>query len=753
MVMPQDQPKPVSSKSVSAHLLSALGSANLLVAGVRSWIGMSGWAVLAALIITLLCQIPAQQIFDVGRNDAGIEQGFADPEVGLAGSDGMVRRLTPVAALRLPQIGAPATVTLRWYAAAGTPLWVQVNDHPPVQWIARGEWVEQTVVISGGWWKAVDVVVRLTAPTATEPIWLDQVIVRATPPVWPYPAQVGYAALIGALASRLLVSRPRWQPLVAVISYGGVWLLLYRLSPYPLLYLPPVTAASLMAGWLIWRWPTFSTRWPRWATPGLVGVGMVLWIAWLWPAMQAHVTLVRPGVENDFRVFATRDTLATIFQADGFYNLGYPLLLWLVRPLTHDNPFLAARLIGLISGGLLIGAGYLLARCMLGSGPALLAASILALSGLVTQYSLLIGSDMPFAVAFTLAVAVILRIRSDSPWGMSLAAGMLAGAAFLLRHPGLLVALWGAVILWWLADRRAVMVFTLGWILAAAPQLIVNTVQTGQPLFNQQAKNIWLAVYANTDWGRWYEAPNDISLAEVVSRDPLRFFTNWSRNFIGFIGAGAEDVSEFGRAEQLRLLGWPANWLAIGGLALASWQAWYRKVDRRWLAIIALIGLYVAVIAMAFILPRFFLPLAPLYAVAAAWLSTRLWQSQRQLVAGALALIVILAPGPITTVNTVLGAQPADEVAAVALVQQVVPGQDARVVAAIPDRLPLAKYSAIAHLITDRVPVTVTSAQLQALTADYLLWDNAQGSPPVSDPDRQRIGDGRFSLYTISPGR
>lgn len=101
--------------------------------------------------------------------------------------------------------------------------------------------------------------------------------------------------------------------------------------------------------------------------------------------------------------------------------------------------------------------------------------------------------------------------------------------------------------------------------LAASPQLTVNILQTGQPLFNQQAKNIWLAVYANTDWSRWNEVPNSITLHEVIGRDPLRFLGNWGRNVIGFIGAGAEDVSEFGRADQLRLLGWPVNWLSHWG--------------------------------------------------------------------------------------------------------------------------------------------------------------------------------------------
>ncbi|MGC8799543.1 MAG: glycosyltransferase family 39 protein [Chloroflexus sp.] len=708
-----------------------------------------GWATVAVLIITLLGQLPMQTTFDIGRTDAAVVQGFGEPETGDPSSDGMVRRALPTAALRIPHVGAPATLTIRWMAPAGTPVLIAVNDEAPIQLLARGGWEEHSFTITSGWRKAFDLVVRITTPAPTASVWLDRVTLTATPPLWPYPAQLGYAALIGALIGSLLAQRPRWQPLIAIGGYGLLWLVLYRISSYPIRYLPAITVVMLGAIWFVWRWPQLATYWPPAVTP-LLAVGVAVgWMIWLIPAMQAHVTLARPGVENDFRVFATRDTIATIFQADGFYNLGYPLLLWLVRPLTFDNPFLAGRLIALISGGLLIGGSYLLARCFLAPAPALLTTVFLAWSGMVVQYGLLVGSDMPFAVAFTFAVALTLHAGRSSTGWMAVLAGVLAGFAFLIRHPGMLLLVWGAATLWYLNRRRAAFLFVLGFGLAAAPQLVVNTVQTGQPLFNQQAKNIWLAVYANTDWQRWDEVPNSISLLEVVGRDPIRFFTNWSRNIVGFLGAGAEDVSEFGRADQLRLLGWPTNWLAIGGLVVGGWLAWHKRTDRCWLALLALIGLYVAAISVAFILPRFWLPLVPLYAVAAAWALTHLLNRPRSLLAAGLGLIVLLWPGPQMAVSAVLTAQPSDETGAVALVQQTITTSGARVVAAIPDRLPLVKYSAIAHLITERVPLTVTFAELQALHADYVLWDNAQGEPPLPTPNQRRIGDGRFTLYRV----
>ena len=715
-----------------------------------------GWACLAGIVIVLLYQAPVRRTFDIGGNDAGVVQGFAEPErfptSEGSGFDGLVRRVLPTAALRFPQLGTPAAVTMRWLAPTGVPVVVQINDELRVQLVAQGQWEEQTVVLTGGWRKAFDTVVRITSPAADQ-ILLDRIEITVLPPVWPHPAQLLYAGLVGVLCGVLFAGQPRWQPVLTIVGYGIGWLLLYRDSPYPLIYLPPISVAVLGAATLVRYWPIVVTRWPQWATPWLVVCLIGSWVSWLLPAMQAHVTLARPGVENDFRVFATRDTLSTIFQADGFYNLGYPLLLWLVRPFTHDNPFLAARLIALVSGGILIGAGYWLARCFLTPTPSLLAAGFLALSGLVTQYSLLVGSDMPFAALMTLAVAVTLRVNTRTHAALALFGGALAGAAFLLRHPGLILLLWGGITVWYSAGWRMAILFGTGFVLAASPQLTVNILQTGQPLFNQQAKNIWLAVYANTDWSRWNEVPNSITLHEVIGRDPLRFLGNWGRNVIGFIGAGAEDVSEFGRADQLRLLGWPVNWLAIGGLVIAGWLAWQKRADRRWFAISGLIGVYVVVIATAFILPRFFLPLAPLYAVAAAWAMQQLWRGQRQLLIATLIIAILLSVGPGAAVQAVLSAQPPDEVAAVALVRQSLPTDNVSIVAAIPDRLPLAKYSAIAHLIKFRVPVTVTANELQAIAADYLLWDQAQGAPPIPESERHRIGEGRFVLYAMRGGR
>ena len=151
----------------------------------------------------------------------------------------------------------------------------------------------------------------------------------------------------------------------------------------------------------------------------------------------------------------------------------------------------------------------------------------------------------------------------------------------LFRSPGILLLPFGVFALLWMRReaREArgkpstfhALVFAFAFSIAAAPQVVVNLRDTGHPLYNQQAKNVWLAVYGDSDWGRWNEVSNDVSLTDVILEDPGRFVGAWWTHLRAFIGSGAETADDAGRASQLRLLAFPANWLAVIGLA--GWLA------------------------------------------------------------------------------------------------------------------------------------------------------------------------------------
>jgi len=312
------------------------------------------------------------------------------------------------------------------------------------------------------------------------------------------------------------------------------------------------------------------------------------------------------------------------------------------------------------------------------------------------------------------------------------------------------------------------LVFTLAFLITISPQLAVNTLDTGQPLYNQQAKNVWLCVYGSCDWGHWDEAPNSVTMGEIVLRAPDRVLANWWANVRGFFATGAEDTSEFGRAIQFRFLSFPANWLAIGGLLawlVLSFQRIrqgyqetrrqrYRQAELGSVSpalplltslslLLVWIGIYVLTVSIGISLPRFFLPLAPIYSIAAAWTITRLGPAtddrptphvsrNAQLIA-AILLLLFLWGGFAAGAGYVLGNQPSDEAAAARLVQATLrPGE--RLIVQVSPRISIGKYSAIAHLVTSG-------------GGGYLLAQG--GTQPAGSTIVQAVG--QYTLYRLTP--
>lgn len=796
---------------------------------------------LGASLILLLYQVPATHVVDSGGYDAAYVQGFYDPQYAdtpggsqdyVQGSDGSVRWSRDQSFLVFPQAGLPATVNLRLRG------WREDVPPPAVRVLLNGqdilatlqtsqEWQDYPIVITGGLGKVSDVVLELRSQTAALPdegrtvgVLLDRATLRveAGPGglITPYPAQVIGGALVLALLWVWLdsVGRGSWRTrLLSAPVLGGVFLLLYRLQPplypYPLRGLFPTLLLLLLALLVLRHMPPLLEHHPL-LLDGAALLVVLLWSGALLLAAHDHLTLSVPGVEKDFRVFATRtDSLDGVLQADGFYNLGYPFVLWLVRPLTAGNVFLAARLVAVASGALFLASGWWLARGILAQEPdtadtvvqcggALLVVLVLALNPLSVEYALYIGSDMPFAALVTLSLALFVWGTQPARPGASVVllvlAGVAAGCAFLVRHPGLVLLLWGIISCSLLRARRdteqqhtflhkfsslatPALPFVAGFVLAALPQLVVNTLDTGQPLYSQQAKNIWLAVYGDVDWGRWNEVPDTIGLRDVVLHDPPRFLRNWWSNVVAFTGSGAEDTSEFGQALHLRLLAWPANWLAVvgvGGWLMATFApARQRRTAARrcsfpiTLTLLLFAALYVLVVCTAFVLPRFFLPLAPISAAAAGWAVVALvrWhQAQSRLsrttawslLLAGFVLLFLLHDSVRVGTRFVLDHQPEDERAAVRLVLDSLPPGEQAVTHISPD-VPIAKYSAAAHLLLPLPTAPDMGAALvlaQAQGISYLLWDEQAGQPPLPDPQAACVGStGRYGLYRLATSR
>ncbi len=776
-------------------------------------------AIIGALFAILVYQIPATHSVDIGGYDAGYVLGFHDPDRAtsaapayLVGSNGMARWSRSESYLIFPQAGLPAQIRLRLRGnpnAQSTPVTIFMNGLAADHFSVGSDWQEHTIPVTGGLLKSDDVLVTIQAPalpisaedSRRVGVLLDQATYTTdSAPILPYPSQVIYAAiaawLLWLLVAPVLHGSPWWPFTLGLVLLMLVFLFCYRLQPFypfPLRGLLPTICLGLLAV-LIIRHAADLVR-VRALANWVALLGIVLWTIFILILAQDHLVLSVPGVEKDFRVFATRSTLDQIFHADGFYNLGYPLLLWLVQPFSERSSFLAARLVAAYSAALFLLAFWSIASRRLGSGSALVAVATLGLSPFVAQYALYLGSDMPFAALCVLSLAFLDRIVDDQYkqiqpmknhyWACA-AAGIMAGLAFLVRHPGIVLVLVGWVMLfiqlWPMMKGRAISrpytaephlytiigrriaIFTICFAIAIVPQLVVNLRDTGQLFYNQQSKNIWLAVFGDGDWGRWSEAANTITLTEVFLQDPPRFWVNVSGNLRAFIGTGAEDTSEFGRAIQLRLLGFPANWLAVAGLCGWLWLlVQRRRAALAHIPITLLIWsmLYIPAIAIGFALPRFFLPIAPLYALAAAWALAQvagrsggarlhmglaiiliwlLWGS-----AGGGAAYVLRDADP----GDPAPGQPAATLAMARLaLGTLAPGERLLVRVPLDDEagLALAKYSAISHRAI-APPTTDDPPALRASGATLLIWSERLGAPPSIGP---AIGQsGPYTLYRI----
>lgn len=723
---------------------------------------------LAVLLLIVAYQLPARHFVDLGGWDAAYTQGFPDRRV--TADDGLTARtVAGEAFLIFPQVGLPARFTLDARSEDGAPHQLQLllNGAPlPGAWTVTDA-PRVSVGIASGLTKPQDVV--LTVRT-DGPLLLDSATFETAGwPILPYPVPLALGALAAALLAPLLALRwPRRAVPVAAGAVALAVLLFYRLQlpySYPLRLLLPGLVAVLVGVWLV-----RTAEHPRWRVLGSPLVALALiggWCAAMFWQSRAHGVLALPGVEADFRVFALRSAHLTgsfpggtvdpaldgVLRADGFYNLGYPALLWLVRPFTSDNPFLAARVVAVLAGAALLMGGWLLARRLLGPLLAVLVLALLALTPMVNQYALSLGTDMPFAACCVLALAALIagerrttpNRRANAIWVL---AGALAGLAFLMRHPGLLLLPSGWLVLAWRwRNWRSSVVFTAAFLLMVMPQVLVNTIQTGQPLFSWQAKNIWSAVYTGGDFSRWQEAPNDISLLQVLLRDPARFAANWAANVRAFLGAGGEDTSEFGRAVQLRLLAFPANWLALGGLLGWLWKMRWRRAQAGLVVLAGWAVAYALFVSVGLSNDRFYLPLVPVYALAAVWALARCAPRPMMLTGAALVLLALVSGGFRTGTQSVLARQNADEAAAVALLARTLAPGERFVVCVEADGgcaySALGKYSAVAHRAAE-TPQQATAAALRGTGAEYLLWRG--GAAPAGTPTATARA---FTLYRL----
>lgn len=175
---------------------------------------------------------------------------------------------------------------------------------------------------------------------------------------------------------------------------------------------------------------------------------------------------------------------------------------------------------------------------------ALVASGLLVLHPFFRFQTLQEGTDM-LAAGLQLMALTILFVDSAksvrATKNASIAAGAVLGGAFLIRYTTLVFLPIAAIYLGvrdWKAKRRLVVSLGLllgAFIIVALPQLLASAVVEGNPVYNEQAKNVWFGIHGNFNWTEnWGRIPADVSFAQIVREDPLGILSHWANEISRF---------------------------------------------------------------------------------------------------------------------------------------------------------------------------------------------------------------------------
>ncbi|MFM7679390.1 MAG: hypothetical protein ACKO83_11140, partial [Roseiflexaceae bacterium] len=332
------------------------------------------------------------------------------------------------AAVILPQIASPMTVTLRVFSPIPKTLVISVNDGSTVvQQPVRAAWQDVAFQIVDGQQKPFTLHASLRSEVAP---WhagdLRQVGVMVdtlsvTTPAWsmPYPWPIAWVVLCSVLSSFVLRTSqiPAWRSyLMAVIFPVFIATITWRWQFwYPIPHGSAVVCGMLAIVLGVRHHRILTSRF-RWWGDAVSGITIGVWSVSAALAQRAHLTLAVPGVEKDFRSFASRsDSLADVFAADPFYNSGYPFILYSLRQLSTTSAFVSATWWSVVVASCALVATWWLARFLFGQYWGAFMTLTVASSALFTQYALSLGSDMTFTALTTLACALLVRAPAR-PW-------------------------------------------------------------------------------------------------------------------------------------------------------------------------------------------------------------------------------------------------------------------------------------------------------------------------------------------------
>lgn len=311
--------------------------------------------------------------------------------------------------------------------------------------------------------------------------------------------------------------------------------------------------------------------------------------------------------ERDGYVSRAEQLLAGEIPRDPFRPLLYPILIAALASFGL-SPFVAARLLSNVAAALLARSAYALGRRLdprdsPPEGPSSAGAWAMALTMVnpkVWTEGQHATTDMCFAAVAAGFLVLLVDFSRQPDRRKALLLGALLGTAAFLRAtahflvPGLFFGLLLAATPW---RRKAAYLACVAGValLVLLPHFVLRAEVFGDPIHDENWKNLAFKLYANGDWSYFDRVPFD-SLGAVIAHDPGRF-----------LRGGLAGLVDFARKAPTLIFGTPA--LAL--LVLAG-LAWLLVVERsRAAALLAVSGaVYLFALALLFVIWSRFLILA-----------------------------------------------------------------------------------------------------------------------------------------------
>jgi len=341
----------------------------------------------------------------------------------------------------------------------------------------------------------------------------------------------------------------------------------------------------------------------------------------------------------------------------GFHPVGYLALLRLGLVLGADVARYGQLLSWLGSVVALLAVYTVLHRLTKRATFALAGVVLLSLHPFFRFQALQEGTDMLAAGLQLAALALMLAGEGRSRRSQLLwvgTAGVALGAAYLVRYTALTLGPVLMLYLWWREreNGRAALppmsALAGAFVLVALPQLLASALVTGNPLYNEQARNVWFGLYGAFDWtANWQRIPPGITFAEILRADPAGFLAHWAGEFGRFLAYDPHSYAGDPLGLERRVTLWEplANhvaWLAGSALLLVD-----RRLSRPQIALLLGALFFPAMAAsMAWLFTRFLLVPLALQAVvivlAVGHIGGRLASTERARMGAALVLLAVI---------------------------------------------------------------------------------------------------------------